>query len=79
MPLRATLTVALREYKTLDEQLEQLESELAGPHAQLRDPERRHAVAASPRNTTGAPGEWRSIADANGIEDPRRLDGRAPR
>ena len=45
IPLRATLTVALREYKTLDEQLAHLNLTFAGPHPQLRDAERRYAVA----------------------------------
>ncbi len=72
IPLRATLTVTLREYKTLDEQLQQLN---------LSSPDRTHshvvqrgetlsAIAARYYNRSGA---WRPIADENGIEDPRRL------
>lgn len=72
IPLRATLTVTFREYKTLEQQLSQLK---------LSSPDRTHShvieqgdalwrVAARHYNR---PGEWRLIAEKNGIEDPRRL------
>jgi hypothetical protein len=72
IPLRATLTVALREYKTLDEQLK---------HLNLTSPDRTHSYVTQNGDTLAriaaqyyrGSGEWRSIADANGIEDPRRL------
>ena len=72
IPLRATLSVALREYKTLDEQLAQLN---------LTSPDRTHSHVTRSGDTLSSiaalyyrsPGEWRSVADANGIEDPRRL------
>ncbi|HET9580507.1 MAG TPA: hypothetical protein VFP44_21955 [Usitatibacter sp.] len=73
VPLRATLTLSLREYKTLDEQLRQLN---------LSSPDRSHSHVTG-RNDTLArlaaryyhkPGEWRPIADRNGLDDPRRLD-----
>jgi nucleoid-associated protein YgaU len=72
IPLRATLTVALREYKTLDEQLK---------HLNLTSPDRTHSYVTQNGDTLSriaaqyyrGPGDWRSIADANGIEDPRRL------
>jgi len=72
IPLRATLTVALREYKTLDEQL---------AHLNLTSPDRTHSYMTQNGDTLSriaaqyyrGPGDWRSIADANGIEDPRRL------
>ena len=72
IPLRATLTVVLREYKTLDEQLK---------HLNLTSPDRTHSYVTQNGDTLAriaaqyyrGPGEWRSIADANGIEDPRRL------
>jgi len=73
VPLRATLTLSLREYKTLDEQLAQLN--LSSPertHAHLtRDGETLSRIAA---RYYGRAGEWRAIADANDIDDPRRLD-----
>lgn len=72
VPLRATLTVALREYKTLDEQLAQLN---------LSSPDRTHSHVIQRGETLSGiagqlyrrPGEWRLIAAANNIEDPRRL------
>lgn len=72
VPLRATLSVTLREYKTLDEQLSQLN---------LSSPDRTHSHFTRegdtlPRIATryyARPGEWRAIADANDIDDPRRL------
>jgi len=72
VPLRATLTVILREYKTLDEQLMQLN--LNSP-----DRTRNHVVQRGETLSSIAaryyrkPGEWRAIADANSIDDPRRL------
>jgi nucleoid-associated protein YgaU len=73
VPLRATLTLSLREYKTLDEQLSQLN--LSSPdrtHAHLtRRGEALWHVAA--RYYT-QPGQWRAIADRNDIDDPRRLE-----
>lgn len=73
VPLRATLTLSLREYKTLDEQLAQLN---------LSSPDRTHAHLTRDGDTLSRlaaryytrPGEWRAIADANDIDDPRRLD-----
>lgn len=72
VPLRATLTVTLREYKTLDEQL---------AHLNLSSPDRTHShVVESGQTLSGIawlfykqPGDWRFIADENKIEDPRRL------
>jgi len=72
VPLRATLTITLREYKTLDEQLHQLN---------LSSPDRTHGhvvqqgetLAAIARRYYGRAADWREIADGNGIEDPRRL------
>jgi hypothetical protein len=71
-PLRATLTVTMAEFKTLDEQLQQLN---------LNSPDRTHAHIVESGETLDSisaryyerPGAWRRIADANGLEDPRRL------
>ncbi len=72
IPLRATLSLTLREYKTLDEQLRQLN---------LSSPDRSHShVMQQGETLSGLAGryyrksqEWRPIAEANNIEDPRRL------
>lgn len=73
VPLRATLTLSLREYKTLDDQLKQLN---------LNSPDRTHNHILQQGDTLSSvagqyyrkPGAWRYIADGNGIQDPRRLD-----
>lgn len=73
VPLRATVTLSMREYKTLDEQLSQLN---------LSSPDRTHAHLTREGDTLSRvaalyymrPGEWRAIADRNDIDDPRRLD-----
>jgi len=73
VPLRATLTLSLREWKSLDEQLSQLN---------LSSPDRSHAHLTSEGETLwrvastyyGNPGAWRAIAEENDIDDPRRLD-----
>lgn len=72
VPLRATLSVTLREYKTLKEQLD---------HLNLSSPDRTHSHVLERGETLSAlsarfyqdVGDWRVIADANNIEDPRRL------
>ena len=72
VPLRATLTVGLREYKTLDDQLAQLNK---------TSPDRTHSHVIQRGETLSGiagdiyrrPGDWRLIAEANNIEDPRRL------
>jgi hypothetical protein len=72
VPLRATLTVALREYRTLEEQLQRLN---------LSSPDRTHSHVVQHGETLSRlaaqyydrPGQWRAIAQENGIDDPRRL------
>jgi nucleoid-associated protein YgaU len=71
VPLRATLTVTLREYKTLGDQLGQLN---------LSSPDRTHVHVLQEGDTLAAvaqrhydkPAQWRAIAEANRIHDPRR-------
>jgi hypothetical protein len=73
VPLRATLTVSLREYRSLEDQLKRLN---------LLSPDRTHAHVVQTGDTLAAisqryyerPGAWRAIADANAITDPRRLN-----
>lgn len=72
VPLRAKLNVTLREYKTLDEQLDQLKPS---------SPDRTHSHVLQHGETLSGvagryyrrPGEWRRVAEANDIDDPRRL------
>ncbi|SAK99969.1 LysM domain protein [Caballeronia arationis] len=72
VPLRATVTLTLREWRPLEEQLFELK---------LESPDRTHWHQLGSGETLSAlaaryyerPGDWRAIAGSNGIEDPRRL------
>lgn len=72
IPLRATVTLVLREYCTIEDQLRKLN---------LLSPDHTHAHVLAVGETLSAvagrfydrPGEWRRIADTNELEDPRRL------
>lgn len=72
-PLRATLSVSLREYKTLAQQIQELGLESA-------DHTHSHVVAEGETLTRiaaaayGDPRRWRLIADANRIDDPLALE-----
>nr|WP_221382014.1 peptidoglycan-binding protein [Actinoplanes polyasparticus] len=70
LPLRATLTVALREYKTLEEQLAELN--LQSPdHTKTRAVAEGETFALIAAAEYGDPRLWRRIADANpAVEDP---------
>lgn len=72
IPLRATVNLTIREYRKLEDQLDTLK--LSSPdrtHSHtLKGGETLTAVAAQEWNR---PDEWRHIADANDLEDPRRL------
>jgi nucleoid-associated protein YgaU len=72
VPLRATLSVSLREFKTLGDQISEL-------GLQSADQTHTHVVAEGETLTRIAaavyddPRLWRAIADANGIDDPLAL------
>lgn len=71
-PLRAVLTVSINEYKPLHEQLQQLN--LQSPnHTRSYVLERGDTLASVASDFYLNPNEWRRIAEANGIDDPRRL------
>lgn len=73
VPLRAVVTVSLREYKTLDEQLKQLN--LNSPDkTQSHVVQRGDTLTGIAGRHYGLPQRWREVAVANGITDPRRLD-----
>jgi nucleoid-associated protein YgaU len=76
VPLRAIVTVTLREYKTLDEQLRQLN--LNSPDkTQSHVVKRGDTLSSIAGDHYALPGLWRAIADENRISDPRRLDAGA--
>lgn len=77
IPLRATLTLTLREYRTLRNQREQL---------RLSSPDRTHSrvlvegetLSALAGEVYGDPGAWRQLAEHNRIDDPRRVAAGTP-
>jgi hypothetical protein len=72
VPLRAKLTVDLREYKTLGEQLRQLKLRSAN-HTKADVVRAGDTITGIAYRAYGEPGDWRRIAEANGIEDPLSL------
>jgi Contractile injection system tube protein/LysM domain len=72
VPLRATAVLKLREYKPLTQQLNQLG--LNSPDkTQVRVLRGDETLSSIAGDHYRSPGDWRVIADANAIEDPRRL------
>ncbi len=73
VPLRATLSLTLREFEPLHEQLARLNKS---------SPDKSHARVLGEGETLShvaaacylRPGIWRPIAEANGIDDPRRVE-----
>jgi Contractile injection system tube protein/LysM domain len=72
VPLRAKLTVDLREYKTLGEQLRQLKLRSAD-HTKADVVRAGDTITGVAFRAYGDPTEWRRIAAANGVEDPLAL------
>lgn len=73
IPLRATLSVALREYKTLEEQLAELNLQSAD-HSKHRIIQRGETLSRIAAEEYGDPTLWRALAEANpDIASPRRL------
>ena len=67
IPVRARLTVKLREYKTVDEMVRPLRSADHTKARTLKASERLEQIAA---REYGRPGEWRRIAEANDVDNP---------
>ena len=74
IPVRATLTVSFKEYKTLEEQLKELNLQSAD-HSKLRVVRQRDTLARIAFEEYGDAGMWRLIADRNRaqLSDLRRL------
>lgn len=76
LPLRATLSVTFREYKSLDDQLAELNLQSAD-HTKRRVVKRGDTLARLAAEEYGDPGQWRRIADAKAnarvLSDVRRL------
>jgi hypothetical protein len=71
-PLRATLTVSLREYKTLKEQIDQI-NKMSADHTQAHVVEAGETLAQIANDVYGDPTQWRAIADENHLSDPLQL------
>lgn len=69
VPLRAVLSLQLREYKTLREQLGELNL-LSPDHTKAYVTREGETLAQIAYAEYGDPAAWRLIADANGVEDP---------
>lgn len=72
VPLRATLSVAFREYKTLEEQVAELNLQ-SSDHVRTRVVRRGDRLDRIASDEYGDPTAWRVIADANQIADPLHL------
>jgi nucleoid-associated protein YgaU len=74
IPVRATLTLSFKEYKTLEEQLKELNLQ-SSDHSKRRVLRRGDTLSRIAFEEYGDPTKWRPIADHNAelLPDPRRL------
>jgi nucleoid-associated protein YgaU len=72
IPLRATLTVTLREYKTLEDQLTEIDFH-SSDHTHAHVVQRGDTLSRIAYKVYGDPLQWRAIARQNGIVDPLDL------
>ncbi len=72
VPLRATLTVSLREFKTLATQLSQLNLQ-STDHTRVHTVRQGETLPKIAYDFYGDPGRWKLIAEANGLLRPRLL------
>jgi hypothetical protein len=69
-PLRARVTMKLREYQTVENMVARLKS---ADHTRARSFKRRERLDQIAATEYGSAAEWRRIAEANGVEDPRTI------
>ena len=72
IPLRAVLTVSLREYYSLEEQVQRIDYH-SPDHTHSHVVQRGDTLARIAADRYDDPRQWRAIADNNGIEDPLDL------
>ncbi|MGM0879729.1 MAG: CIS tube protein [Bacillota bacterium] len=72
IPVRATLSVTFKEYKTITEQLQEKKPDLADEAKELTA-KAGDALWALAEEAYGDPGKWRDIATANRIANPLKL------
>ena len=73
VPLRAKLNVSFREYKTIEEQLQEVPRH-SGDRTKVRTLKPRQTLSALAWQEYGDAAGWRRIADANDIDNPRFVD-----
>jgi nucleoid-associated protein YgaU len=69
VPLRAVLSVSLKEYKTLSDQIAELKLKSAD-HTRTHVVERGEILPRIAFDVYGDPEDWRVIAEYNGLDDP---------
>lgn len=72
VPLRATLTVSLKEYKTLSEQIAEINKQSAD-HSHTHVVQIGETLSQIANEVYEDPAQWRAIADQNSILDPLEL------
>jgi hypothetical protein len=72
VPLRATLTVQLREYKSLDQQIAQLDL-LSPDHTNIHVVQQGDTLSRIAEKAYQDPRQWRPIAEHNQLSDPMDL------
>ncbi|WP_350282055.1 hypothetical protein [Nitrosomonas sp.] len=70
VPLRAVVTLALREYRTLEEQLQSLNLQ-SSDHTRLHVVQEGEDLPLIAYEAYGSAAQWRVIADANDLQDVR--------
>lgn len=72
IPLRAVVTLALREYRTLEEQLRSLNLQ-SSDHTRVHVVQEGEDLPLIAYEAYGKASQWRTIAEANNIDNPRAL------
>jgi hypothetical protein len=73
VPLRAKLNVTFREYKTIEEQIKETLKQSAD-RTKIVEVERGQTLSHIAWLEYQDPGEWRAIAEANNLDNPRLLE-----
>jgi len=72
VPLRATLTVSLKEYKTLAEQIAELNKQ-SPDHTRVHVVQSGETLSRIAAASYNDPAQWRAVADENRLDDPLHL------
>lgn len=72
IPLRATVTLSMREHKSLEEQLKELNLQ-SSDHTKRRVVSRGDTLSSIAAEEYRDPRLWKQLADHNGVSNPRRV------